>query len=120
RDVPGGPAMPLVIVVNGLQGVGRLPRGREAKYPLAIGQERAGPRILNHDRFAAGEVTHRAIADPGGLKSHVRRLGTTELAARALNVGLIRLRRGGDFARVPDPPAAPFEVSPFRHVPLRA
>src|SRR5437899_12279905 len=62
--------------------------------------------ILNHSRFATGQIAKRAVADPGVLKFHARTLGATELSTRLLNVVLIRLRGVGDLGGWPDRPTA--------------
>src|SRR2546422_454277 len=111
-ELPRRAAMMLVVGVNGFERAGRLLGRRKSKHPLAIGKKRARPRVLHDHGFAAGQVADRAITHPGILKLSARSLGATELTARLLNVGLIHLRSGGHFARVPDTPTAAFQVFP--------
>src|SRR5207237_6283769 len=86
-DLSRRPGMPFVIGVDRRECIGGFGDRREAKHALAVGQERAWPGVLHDDRFAAGQITQRPIADPRVLKSHIGRPGAAELAARALNVG---------------------------------
>src|SRR5438093_2285488 len=83
------PAMTLVVGVDGVECLGGLQRRDEAEYALAVREERAWAGVLDDDRLAAGQVTDRSVADPGGLELDVGRLGATELAARTLDVRLI-------------------------------
>src|SRR5947208_5524291 len=84
RDLARGPAMPVIAGVDGLKTVGRFLKRLETKHSSSVGQERAWPGVLHHHGFAAREVTHSAIADPGGLQFDAGRLRATELAARML------------------------------------
>ncbi|PYS08604.1 MAG: hypothetical protein DMG17_28585 [Acidobacteria bacterium] len=62
--------------------------------------------ILDHYWFAARQVADGPITDPSILKLHVRGLGAAELAARTLDVLLVKFRCSRDLAGSPDAPAA--------------
>src|SRR5437667_70565 len=106
-------ALPFVVGIDRFKRRGGLLRSAEAEHALAIGKERAGAGVLHDDGFAAGQVTERAIAHPGVLESHARPLGATELTTRPLDVSLIHLRRGGDFARMADAPTPLLQIAAF-------
>src|SRR6266550_231185 len=97
RDPPRGAAVAFVVAVDFLESAGGFARRGEAKQSFMIRKEPARPGVLHNRRFAAGEVAERAVADPGVLELHARALRATELAARLLEVGLVRLGRAGDF-----------------------
>lgn len=54
------------------------------EYPLTVGQERAGPGVLNHHGLPAREIADGAVAHPGVLEPDARRLGRAPLPASAL------------------------------------
>src|SRR6266567_3962742 len=110
-DLSSGAAVALVIGVDGRKSLCCFARRGEAEQPLAVRQERTWPGVLHHRRLAAGEVADRPVADPGVLEFQARPLRATELAPRLLEVGLIRLRRVGDFARRPDAPTSFLQVA---------
>src|SRR5437016_6029075 len=106
--LPRRSAVPFVVRVDVFKGRGRLLDSRESQESFAVGQERAGAGVLHNGRFAAGQITKRAVANPGILKPHARAFGATELAARLLNIRVVPLRRVGNLARKPNAPAASF------------
>ena len=112
--------MAFVVAVDLLESVGGFGQRGEAEQPLVIRQEGAWPGVLHDRRFAASEVAERAVADPGVLEFHARPLGTTELAARLLEVGLIFLRRACDFTGMSNAPAQAFQIAPLLRVLLRS
>ena len=111
-DLARGAAMPLVAGVDAGQGLRRLFERREPEQPFAAGQKRARTGMLHDRRLAARQVAQRAIADPGVLELHARRLGAAEFPARAADVGAVQLGRARRIGRVPDVPAVALEQAP--------
>src|SRR5437667_7936267 len=101
-DLSRGAAVFLVITVDVLESLGCFRGCREPKHPFTIGKVGVLPCVLHHHGLAAGQVTERAVTNPAVCELHARTLGATEFAARLLNVRLVQLRRGRDFARVTD------------------
>src|SRR5579883_3209726 len=97
RQCPGTRTLLWVICGNCFQRPQSIIMVAETEQPFGVRQVRAWARILNHRRLAACQVTHRPVADPRVLKSHARRLGTTELPARVLNVLTIGFCAAGHF-----------------------
>src|SRR4051794_9100243 len=96
RELAGGAAMPLVVSVDGGQGLyGFLQRG-EAEHPFPIGKVGTRPGVLHDHGLAARHVAQGAVTYPGILKDHACRLGAAELAARLLDIGLVAFRRASD------------------------
>src|SRR2546425_8368660 len=105
-NVAGCAAVALIIGIDGIECADCFVKSRETKHPFATRQKETGSRILNHHWFAAREVADGAVADPGILKLHIRCFGAAELAARTLDVLLVKLRCGRDLTGPPDAPAA--------------
>src|SRR2546425_640298 len=118
NDLPGRPAVPLVSVVHPSQSIDGFSHGGKAEDPLPIGKEGARPGILNHRRLPAGQIAESSVADPGVLELHARRLGAAKLAARPLDIGLIRFRSAGDCPGVADPPAMALKDASVLRIPL--
>ena len=55
--------------------------------------------VLDECRSACGKITRRAITEPAGPSGHIRMLGHTEFALRALYEGTICLDRPGQCHR---------------------
>src|SRR5260221_1346474 len=118
RQRPRRSAMPLVFTIDGGQGFDCFFHRCEAKHALSVRQEGAGPGMLDHDRLPAGQIAEGPVADPGGLELYVGRFRAAELAARPLDIGLIALRRCGDFARMAHAPPVALEEALVLRVPL--
>src|SRR5437867_12786594 len=83
--------MMLVTGVDLFEALRGLLQRAEAEYALAVGQVRAGARVLHDRGLPARQVAQRAVAHPGVLEGYARRLGRTELPSRALDVEAIVL-----------------------------
>src|SRR5207247_76954 len=99
-------AVALVIGLHLGQRAHRFVHGLEPEEAFVIGQIVTRTRMLNHRRFAAGQVTGGAVADPPGRQPDVGRLGAAELAARTLDVSAVLF---GGRAHVPGIPESPAE-----------
>src|SRR5439155_21058989 len=110
RDFARRVAVPLIIRIDGLQCGRRFVHGRETKHPLAVRQPGARAGVLDHDGLPAGQITQRSIADPRVLEFHARRLCTTELATRSLDIGAVLLRAARYLSRMSNPPAVALQA----------
>ena len=102
--------MPCVVSVHRIQRTDGFLERREPKQPLSVGQIAARTGMLHDRGFPAGEVAQRPIADPRALEFHVGRLGATELAARALEVGGVGFGAARGLPGIADPPAMMLEA----------
>src|SRR5258708_10673678 len=111
-ELASGPAVPLVVGVDGGQGFGGLRQRREAEDPFPVRKEGTWARILDHRRLPAGQVAEGPVADPGVLEPHAGGLAAAELAARALDVRVVHLGGPGDLEGMADVPAVALHAVP--------
>src|SRR5213593_4759335 len=115
-NVAGCPAVALIIGIYGIQCADCFVKCGETKHPFATRQKGTRTRILDHHWFAARQVADGSVADPSILKLHIGGFGAAELAARTLDILLVKFRCRRDLAGSADAPAAFLQFRLIRHV----
>src|SRR5262249_11770360 len=92
RQRPRQPAVPLVVRLDGREGADGLIRGPEAEETLGVRQKATRAGVLDHGRFATGQVAQTPVANPGVLEPRARGLCATELPPGSLHVGAVLFR----------------------------
>src|SRR6266516_3813531 len=110
-DLSSGAAVALVIGIDRRKSLCCFARRGEAEQPLAVRQERTGPGVLHHRRFAAGQEAQRPVAVPGVWELRARTLGVTVLAARSSDISLIGSWCAFHLAGNADAPAPPLQLT---------
>src|SRR5712691_3682687 len=75
RQRPGRLTVPLIVRVDGLNGLQRLRHRRKSEEALTRREDVAKPRILRHDRLPRGQITGIPFAKPAAAQADVLVLG---------------------------------------------